>query len=69
MGAYCMPCDRRTFKREGVGPTGNKAWMIRVDTCGKCGRHYPTQPNDLTLEQRSWVKRWNDRMGEQDEQC
>ncbi len=63
-----MPCDRRAYRREGVGPTGNKEWMIRVDTCGGCGRHYPHQPNDLTLEQKSWVKRWNTKMGEKDEQ-
>jgi|GEM_PF-4566367 len=62
--AYCMPCDRVTHRREGVGPTGrNKQWMIRVDTCGKCGRHYPVNREILTIAQNDWVKRWNTNMG------
>ena len=57
--AYCMPCNVRANRREGVGPTGKKEWMILVDTCHRCGRHYPLHPHKLTLEQKSWVKRIN----------
>jgi len=59
--AYCMPCNKRATKREGVGPTGDKEWMILVDTCYRCGRHYPIKSDELTHEQKSWVTRWNNR--------
>jgi len=38
--------------------------MILVDTCHKCGQHYPVKPRELTFEQQSWVKRWNNKMDE-----
>ena len=57
--AYCMPCNRRTQRREGVGPTGRKEWMILVDTCYRCGRHYPIQSRKLTFQQENWINRWN----------
>jgi hypothetical protein len=65
--AYCFPCNKRATRREGVGPTGRKGWMILVDTCHKCGRHYPFKPNELTLEQKSWVKRINKLAGQKPE--
>ena len=64
----CEPCDRRATRRERVGPTGRrKTWSILVDSCHRCGRHYPVNPDDLTAEQTSWVERWNTRMGETEE--
>jgi len=65
--AYCMPCNKRATRREGVGPTGRKQWMILVDTCHNCGRHYPFKPNELTIEQKSWVKRINELAGQKPE--
>lgn len=41
--------------------------MILVDSCYRCGRHYPIRPHELTLEQKSWVKRWNAKMAEKPE--
>ena len=26
--AYCFPCNKRATRREGVGPTGRKGWMM-----------------------------------------
>ena len=65
--AYCMPCNVRATRREGVGPTGKKQWMVLVDTCHRCGRHYAFRPNKLTLEQRSWLKRINTLAGKKDD--
>jgi len=62
--AYCLHCDRKARRREGVGPTGRKDWMIMVDTCTKCGRHYPVKPREINLAQKSWIDRWNKRMNQ-----
>ena len=65
MSVYCYCCKRKASRREAVGPTGRKSdWMIQVDTCSGCGRHYPTDRSSLTPEQVSWVRRWNRKMND-----
>ena len=53
-------CEYSHFSRVGVGPTGNNDWMIRVDSCVRCGYLRPAQK--ITWKQWYWVIRWNKRI-------
>ena len=61
MSIQCV-CGSSPQSRQRFGPTGrDKVWMILGDKC-PCGRLYPVDLEELTEEQKSWVRRWNARM-------